>query len=85
MQRLISPLCLFLALLMLIAGFAVWSVEGPEAGIELHRARVVGDEQYEEVLEKELQQRQVARRLLIGALFAGTVLLTAGAFLSLRA
>jgi hypothetical protein len=84
MQKLISPFCLFLALAMLIAGFAVWSVEGPEAGIELHQARVSGDEDYEQALEAALERRKTARFLLIGGLFGGSVLMTAGAFLSLR-
>ena len=84
MHRLIPPLCLLLALAMLIAGFAVWAVEPPEAGVDLHKARAVGDEDYQDVLEARLAQHQWARTLLVGGLFAGCVLMTVVAFLSMR-
>lgn len=83
MTRFLSPLCLLLALAMLIAGFALWSVEGPQAGIELHRARVTGDEDYSEVLETKLQQRQAARTALLFCLFGGSAAMTLAAFATL--
>ena len=43
-MRLIPPHCLFLALAMLVARFALWAVD---AGVELHAARVEGNEEYE--------------------------------------
>lgn len=83
MTRFLSPLCLLLAITMLIAGFALWAVEAPEAGIELHRARVVGDEGYTEVLENKLQQRQTARTALLFCLFGGSAAMTLAAFATL--
>ena len=51
MMRWVPPLCLFLALATLVAGFALWNVEPPQASPELHQARVSGDEDYERALE----------------------------------
>lgn len=82
-MRFLSPLCLLLALAMLIAGFALWSVEPPEAGMELHRARVVGDDDYREVLEARLEQRRAARKLLLFCLFGGSAAMTLAAFATL--
>ena len=45
-RRLLPPICLFLALVTLISGFALLAFGSPEPGMELHRARVAGDEQY---------------------------------------
>ncbi|MBP89113.1 MAG: hypothetical protein CMJ64_20755 [Planctomycetaceae bacterium] len=84
MKSLISPLCLFLAILMLIFGFALASVEAPEEGIELHRARVAGDEEYEAVLEAQLQQRRFARTGLLVCLFGGSAAMTVAAFVTMR-
>lgn len=83
MNRFLSPLCLLLAIAMLIAGFALWAVEAPEAGIELHRARVVGDDDYTEVMESKLQQRQSARTALLFCLFGGSAAMTLAAFATL--
>ena len=83
MNRFLSPLCLLLAIAMLIAGFTLWSVEAPEAGIELHRARVVGDDDFTEVMEAKLQQRRSARLALLFCLFGGSVAMTLAAFATL--
>lgn len=83
MTRFLSPLCLLLALAMLIAGFALWSVESPEAGVELHRARVVGDDPYTDVLEAKLQRRRTARKALLFCLFGGSAAMTLAAFATL--
>lgn len=83
MMRFLSPLCLLLALAMLIAGFALWAVEAPEAGIDLHRARVVGDDDYTDVLEAKLQQRRAARKALIFCMFGGSAAMTLTAFATL--
>ncbi|HRX81078.1 MAG TPA: hypothetical protein P5307_18545 [Pirellulaceae bacterium] len=83
MMRLLSTLCLLLALAMLIAGFALWAVEAPEAGVELHRARVVGDDNYTDVLEAKLRQRRAARKTLIFCMFGGSAAMTLAAFATL--
>ena len=83
MTRFLSPLCLLLALAMLIAGFTLRSVEAPQAGVELHRARVVGDDHYADVLEGQLKQRRWARTALIFCMFGGSAALTLAAFATL--
>jgi hypothetical protein len=83
MNRLVPPLCLFLALVMLIMAFALWSVEGPDTSAELSRARAGGDDQYGNVLEAQLKRRQLARKVFIGGLFVGCGLMTILAFLSI--
>jgi len=80
MQQLISPLCLLLALGLLIAGFAIWAVEPPQASMELHRARVAGDEEYSEVLEDQLVGQRRSRKFLLFALFGGSVTMVVMAF-----
>jgi len=68
-----------LALALLIAGFAVWAVEPPQPNMELHRARVTGDEAYSEVLEAQLAGKRRSRWILLAGLFggSGTMVLTA--------
>jgi hypothetical protein len=83
MNRLLPPLCLLLALAMLIAGFALWSVEGPDSSTELSRARAQGDDQYGDVLQRHLHRRQLGRRVIITGLFAGCGLMTVLAFLAM--
>jgi len=84
MSRLLPPLCLFLALAMVVAGFAVWAVDPPEAGVELHRAGASGDDQYREALEAQVRRRQLGRKVLLGCLFVGGVAMIAAAFLLMR-
>lgn len=84
MHRLLPPLCLFMALAMLIAGFAMVMGGSPEASVEYHRARSTGDEQYADVLEAGLLRRQFARRVLLGGLFAGSAIMTGFAFFTMR-
>ena len=69
---------------MLIAGFSVWSVDAPEAGVELHQALAAGDEDYRQALEAKLARDQRSRWLLIAGLFAGSILMTIIAFLAMR-
>ena len=83
MLRFLPPLCLLLALAMLISGFALVAVEPPADPLELHAARVSGDDAHRDVLEAQLARRQLARRVLVGSLFAGSVLMTALAFLAM--
>ena len=81
MQQLISPLCLLLALALLIAGFAIWAVEPPQPSMELHRARVTGDEAYSDVLEDQLEGQRWSRKALLVGLFAGSGTMVLIAFL----
>jgi hypothetical protein len=80
MQQLISPLCLFLALALLIAGFAIWAVESPQPNMELHRARVSGDEEYSKVLEEQLEGQRWSRKVLLFGLFGGSAMMVVMAF-----
>ena len=82
MKKLLSPLCLVLALAALIGGFATLAVPPPEVGIELHRARVEGEEDYQELLEGSLERERGKRTWTIVALFASSVILTAAGFLT---
>lgn len=83
MGRFLSPLCLLLALAMLFAGFALWSVDPPEAGMKLHEARVMGDDDLATAQESKLERRQGARKLLLFCLFGGSAGMTLAAFATL--
>lgn len=84
MFRLIPPLCLVLALAMVIVGFGLWAVEPPEANVDLHRARAAGDEPYQEVLELQLHRQQRTRHWLLGCLFAGSGIFALLALVTMR-
>jgi len=84
MHRLFPPLCMFLALAMAVAGFCICAVEMPQPNIDLHRARVSGDEQYRDALEARLRRQRLGRRVLLGCLFTGSGLLAVTAFLAMR-
>ena len=51
MSQLVPPMCLLLGLAMLVAGFALMAVEPPPEPMELHQARVTGDDKFRDVLE----------------------------------
>ncbi len=80
----LPPICLLLALATLIAAFALWNVGPPEASVELHQARTVGDEQYSDLLEAQLARRQWAHNILVGCLFASSAGFTLAAFWTMR-
>ena len=82
MQRFLSPICLILCLALLVTAFALLATDAPEPNIQLHRARVPGDEAYQEVLERDLAKRIWLRRALIGTLFVAALALGVGAVLS---
>ena len=84
MHRIIPPICLLLALTMVVLGFGVWALAPPEANVALHRARAAGDDQHREVFEADLRHQQLKRKLLVGCLFAAGAALVATAFLSMR-
>jgi len=74
-------MCLVLALVLLIFGFAALSQDGPSASVELHQARTVGDLDYKEKLESRLSRRQTSRRLVLVGAFSGSALAVLLAFL----
>lgn len=84
MSNLLPPLCLLLALLMLLAATVLLAMGSPEPTLELHRARASGDEQHRQRLEAQLENRQGAHHAAIVALFAGGILLTIIAFVAMR-
>ncbi len=84
MIKILPPVCLLLAIAAAFGAFGLLAVESPEASVELHRARTVGNEAYTEVLEGQLASRQRNRRLLIGSLFALSAALAVTAFLAMR-
>lgn len=84
MKDVVPPACLVLALLLFIAGFGVLVRDPPQPGMDLHRARVQGDEQHQEVLEAELAHRQWQRKLLIGGLFGLAVIVAAAGYVAMR-
>jgi len=84
MNAIIPPLCLVLSLLLFIGAFAVLAVEGPQPGIDLHRARVEDDEQYRDLLEQQLGRRRLQRKVLIGSLFGMAVIMAVTGFVAMR-
>ncbi len=80
---LVAPFCLVLCLALLVTAFALLAVDAPEPNIQLHEARVTGNEAFEEVLERDLQQRIWVRRGVIGALFVAAFALGVGGFCSI--
>jgi hypothetical protein len=84
MQRFLPPICLLLALLMAISGFALLSVDALSPTVDFHRALSSGDEDYAEVLEANMRRRRFARKVLLGCLFGGSVVMTTAAFFTMR-
>jgi hypothetical protein len=83
MHRVFPPLCFLLALAMLIAAFTLMSVDAPSMDADLHQAYATNDTARQEVLEASLKRRRMARKLLIGSLFAGAGIMTIVAFLTM--
>jgi len=84
MNDIVSPFCLVLSLLLFIAAFAVLVRDKPQPGIALHRARVEADDQYSEVLERQLERRGLQRKVLIGSLFGMAVIVAGAGFAVMR-
>ena len=82
-MRFVSPLCLIFALAALIGGFTMVAVPEPEPNMELHAARVRGDDAYRDLLEADLARRRTGRTVLIATLFVTSGALTVAAFLAL--
>ncbi len=84
MNAVLPPVCLILALAMLVAGFGLLAVEPPQPTVEMHRARAAGDEQYYEAFEVQLHRRQLHRKVLLACLFTGSGIMVVTAVLSMR-
>ena len=83
MSRLLPPTCLLLALLLLIAGFAILAIEKPQPSVELHRVTAAGDEKRREVLEDQLDQQKMKRTGLTVSVFGLAIVLGAVGFISM--
>lgn len=84
MREFIPPFCLVLALMLVIAGFAVMAVEKPQPSVELHRATAQADEEYRDLLESQLERRRLQQRVMIGSFFGLAVVFAAIAYVSMR-
>ena len=84
MNRVVPPLCLLLALFLLIAGFAVLATDRPQPGVDLHRATAADDEQQRLVLEKELRNRRFTRTVMLVTLFGLAIVIAAGGFVAMK-
>jgi len=84
MNRVVPPLCLLLALLLLIAGFAVLATDRPEPSVELHRATAAADDDYREVLEDQLRRDRFKRTVLIVTMFGMAIVMAATAFVAMK-
>ena len=83
MHKIMPPICLFLSLVCVICAFVLLATGKPEVNMELHRARIDGEEQYRQLLEDRLEQRQLSHKLLIGGCFVSAALFTVGAFVAM--
>ena len=81
--RLLPPFCLLLALAMLVVSFTLIAVGGPDESVQLHQARVEGDDLSTETLEVDLRRKRMTRYALIGLLLFGSGLMTVTAFRSM--
>lgn len=83
-SKLVSPLCLLLAMLMLLAAFIVFATDAPTEGVRIHQARADGNEMMETALKDDLFNQVWLRRLLLAALFCGSIFMAWLAFFSMR-
>jgi hypothetical protein len=84
MSKLVPPICLVLALAMLIMGFAMLAVEAPQPPAELAGARAAGDDDYGDAIEAQVARQRWIRILTLTGLFTGTVVMTVAAFALMR-
>jgi hypothetical protein len=82
--KIVPPFCFLLGLFNFIAGFALMAIEPPQPSMDLHRARVEGDDQYRDLLEDQLERRQLLRKVLIVTLFTCSVLFPAVGFMAMQ-
>jgi hypothetical protein len=83
-SRSVPPLCLLLALMLLIAGFAVLATDRPQPSVELHRATAAADEEYRDRLEQQLLRQRRNRTITIVATFGMAVVMAATGFVSMK-
>ncbi len=84
MNRAIPPLCLVLALFLLIAGFAVLATDEPQRSVELHRATAAADEAQREMLEEQLQRQRLRRTVAIVSIFGLAIVMGATGFVVMK-
>ena len=84
LSNVLPPLCLFMALLMLIVAFAIIAGDAPVESVDIHSARASGDELTEEALKSHLGSQIWFRRLLLAALFCGSILMVLVSFATMR-
>lgn len=81
LHSLAPPVCLALALALLICGFVALSSDGPSASLDLHQARAEGDLVYQDKLETKLSNQHSNRTTMLIGLFGGSALAILLAFL----
>lgn len=84
LKSIFPPFCLLTAIAMAVVAFAMLAFGGPEASLELHRARANGDELATSTLEADLADRQTKRTTMIVLLFVGSGVMTYVAFGSMN-
>lgn len=83
-NRIVPPLCLLLALMLLIAGFTVLATDRPQPSVELHRATAAADEEYRDLLELQLLRQRRNRTITIVATFGMAVVMAVTGFVSMK-
>ena len=79
-RSIFPPICLLMAIAMAVVGFSMLAFGGPDASLNLHEARVSGDELTTTTLEADLKRRQTQRVTTIVLLFVGSGVMTMVAF-----
>lgn len=79
-RSIVPPACLLLAISLAVVGFSMLAFGGPEVSLDLHQARVSGDELSQTTLEADLASRQTQRITMIVLLFVGSGIMTIVAF-----
>ena len=84
MSRVVPPLCLVLAVFLLIAGFAVLATDRPQPSVALHAARAAADEAQRDVLEEQLRRQRFRRTVAIVTIFGLAIVMGATAFVAMK-
>lgn len=83
MRQLLSPLCLFFALVSFICAFALFAKGVPEPNLELHISRMNENQEHQQTLENKLKRSRWVHSALIGGLFTSGILFAGAAFMTL--